>query len=202
MMRLTSTPKHVCTPSNISNRYFKTITSENDLIDDETLFEELSANLALSNINLSKQNITKVTTSLHSYPMIGPIQSPRGYKWVCVWSCDNRKCVKSRHRHKKNYRSTYFVSLKFGHSFVLCEDCVGCKDGIDKEGNTKPKEDQKEIEGSTESIANNQDKSIGNYISSLNLENMELKRNECFPILKSIPRVGLIKYCDHFGIRY
>eukprot|EP01083_Nonionella_stella_P127202 385358_1 len=204
-MRFTTTTKEACAPTNVTkrSRYFKTITSENDTFDDETLFQELCANLAPDNIDLSKQNVAKISTALHQYPMIGPIRSPRGYKWAWIWSCDNTNCVKNKHHHKKNYRSEYFVSLKLDHSFVLCQDC-SCV--VHKEANIrqmkKAKEDQKEVEENTEIIVKKNDKTIENYISSLNLENIELDHDECFPILNSIPRCGLIKYCDHFGIRY
>eukprot|EP01083_Nonionella_stella_P127201 385355_1 len=86
------------------------------------------------------------------------------------------------------------------HSFVLCQDCVAHEEG--KEQNKKAKEDEKEVEENTEIIVKKADQNIANYISSLNLENIELDHDECFPILNSIPRCGLIKYCDHFGIRY
>jgi len=40
------------------------------------------------------------------------------------------------------------------------------------------------------------------YAESLHLDEMKLRDDECFPVLRQLPRSGLIKYCDYYRLRY
>merc|ERR1712096_171271 len=40
------------------------------------------------------------------------------------------------------------------------------------------------------------------YAESLHLDEMKLKEDECFPVLRQMPRSGLVKYCDYYRLRY
>eukprot|EP01084_Bolivina_argentea_P289847 497791_1 len=40
------------------------------------------------------------------------------------------------------------------------------------------------------------------YAESLHLDDMKIKQNECFPILRQMPRSALMKYCDYYKLRH
>ena len=57
----------------------------------------------------------------------------------------------------------------------------------------KKKERQQPISGNAYIVA---------YAESLHLDDMEMREDECFPVLESMSRSALIKYCDYYKLRH